>query len=374
MSLPDISHAAGSRVVTADGRSMIDLVSGFGAVFLGHCHPKIVARLQAQLGRVWACARYPHAPLAEAQQAIETLLPEGYAFGGMGSTGMEIAEFAMRIAARHTGRREFVGFASSMHGKSSLTAALGWHNAPVGSAQAHLLPFVGTASEEEILERLSALLGGGTIAAVFVEPIQGSNGGHEASIGFHERLIEACRAHGTLVVYDEILTGLHRTGSCFYADRLAQQPDLLLFAKAMGHGFPASALALRAPLQVTPDSLPGSTFSGNPLAAAAVAATLHEMALLDMPAQVARIERTVRAAFAERPELGVALRGRGALWVLEGGPGMRLAEAVAAIARSGVLVSSHGRCIRLLPAATIAQPELEDACARIAEACRAACA
>lgn len=364
---PEIVRGIGSRVTASDGRGFIDLMSGFGAVFLGHCRPAIVERLQQQADALWACARFDHPALAEAKKEVDAILPNGYGFGGLYSTGMEVAEFAMRIAARRTGRREFVGFASSMHGKSAATAALAWHNAPVGSSQMHLLPFVSSATEEEILGRLATLLGRQQVAAVFVEPIQGSNGGHEGSVAFYEQLIKTCHAHGSLCVFDEILTGLYRTGPCFHAETLASPPDVLLFAKSMGNGFPVSGIAVREHIGVPADALPGSTFSGNPLAAATVAATLCAMHSLDMPSLVAGIERTVYQRLSARPEL-FTLRGRGALWVLETPARVDMARAIEGIRDRGVLASSHGRCIRLLPAATIPGDELEEACRVIEQA------
>jgi acetylornithine/succinyldiaminopimelate/putrescine aminotransferase len=367
----EIVRGAGSRVTAADGREYIDLMSGFGAVFLGHCRPDIADALKRQADSLWACARFEHPASADAQRAVDALLPAGYRFGGLYSTGMEVAEFAMRVAARHTGRREFVGFASSMHGKSVATAALAWANAPVGSAQMHLLPFVSSATEDQIVEQLTRLLQGGRIAALFVEPIQGSNGGHEGSTAFYGRLVEACHAHGALCIFDEILTGLYRTGPCFHSDSLAARPDILLFAKSMGNGFPVSGIALREPLGIAADALPGSTFSGNPLAAATVAATLDAMASLNMAALVAGIDRSVQQRFASRSDL-FTLRGRGALWVLQASARVDMPTALEGIRAQGVLASSHGRCIRLLPAATIASEDLDHACQVIEQAAEAA--
>lgn len=341
---------------------------GFGAVFLGHAHPRVTSRLQAQASKVWLCGRCPTPPAAEADSRIRELLPAGFKPGGLYSTGMEAAEFAMRLAAHHSGRDEFAGFGRSMHGKSAMTAALCWDNAPIRPERVHILPFVDQASEDDVLTQLSPRLRSGRIAALFVEPIQGSNGGHEASIDFYRRVIALCRETGTYCVFDEILTGLYRTGSAFYVDRLAPRPDFLLFAKSMGNGFPVSSLAIPQDMAIVPHALPGSTFSGNPLAAAAVAATLEAMRELPMADRVAAIERTVRDALGGREADGLTLRGRGALWMLEAGPQIRIARTLAAIRDNGILVSSQGRYVRLLPAATIDLGMLRDACGKIVDA------
>ncbi len=183
------------------------------------------------------------------------------------------------------------------------------------------------------------------------EPIQGTNAAREASIPFYERALALCHEHGTLCVFDETLTGLYRTGTAFHADRMGAAPDILLFAKSMGNGFPVSALALAQHIEVRSQCLPGSTFSGNALALAAIEATLVTMAALPMAQHVAAIEATVRAALGGLHDAGAILRGRGALWCLEMRDALSFEQAHAAIADAGLLVTCADRCIRLLPAA-----------------------
>jgi acetylornithine/succinyldiaminopimelate/putrescine aminotransferase len=366
---PEISHAAGSLAWGTDGRCFTDLTIGFGAVFLGHGHPQVTLRLQNQLTRLWHSGGCPTPSATEAELRIHEFLPTGFKPGGLYSTGMEVAEFAMRLAAHHTGRPDFAGFAHSMHGKSAMTAALCWDNAPIRTDHAHILQFVDQIPESDVLDQLSRRLKTGRIAALFVEPIQGSNGGYEASTDFYRRVIEMCRESGTYCVFDEILTGLYRTGSAFYVDRLAIKPDFLLFGKSMANGFPVSSLAIPEDMVVVPQTRPGSTFSGNPLAAAAVTATLEVMRELPMADQVAGIEETVRDVLGGREADGFTLRGCGALWMLEIESQARIKRVQAAIWESGVLVSTQGRFIRILPASTIDLGGLREACGKIADAC-----
>lgn len=369
---PVLSRGNGSLVVTEDGRTLVDLSLGFGAAFLGHADPAVTRSLQEQAARLLSCGRSPTPLMARVDELVEPLLPPGLRPAGLYSTGMEVAEFAMRVAATHTGRQEFAGFARSMHGKSAMTAALCWANAPLRPGNLHMLPFVAEAGEDEILEALGRTLRTGRVAALLVEPIQGSNAAHEASAGFYARALDLCRETGTLCIFDETLTGLYRTGTPFYANRMPAPPDLLLFAKCLGNGFPVSALAVAEGIEVRPESLPGSTFSGNPLALAAVEATLTRMQSLQMPERVAAIESVVRSTLGHLGEAGVALRGRGALWCLEFADAGRHARARAALARAGLLVTGADRSIRLLPAATIEEPLLREACGKVAQACLAA--
>jgi 4-aminobutyrate aminotransferase-like enzyme len=211
-----LSGGSGSFVTTADGRKLLDLAMGFGSVFLGHAHPAVTASVQRQVAGLWNCSRIATPGQARIDALLSELLPRGMRPAGLYSTGMEAAEFAMRVAATHTGRDGFAGFARSMHGKSAMTASLCWPNAPIRPRTQHLLPFVAEASEPEILDGLVRLLRTQSVAALFIEPIQGSNGAHQASDDFYRKALAACREHGTLCVFDEILTGLYRSGTAFF--------------------------------------------------------------------------------------------------------------------------------------------------------------
>jgi len=363
------THGEGSILHTQDGRRIVDLATGFGAAFLGHAHPGVTARLQAQAGRLLASGRQPTEGESPVAALLAAVVPRGLRPAGVYSTGMEVTEFALRIAATHTARNEFAAFARSMHGKSAMTAALGWSNAPVRPGNVHVLPFVQDTREEAILERLAAVLAPGRVAALLVEPIQGSNAAHEASGDFYDRAMALCREHGALCIFDETLTGLHRTGATFYSDGLRERPDILLFAKCLGNGFPVSSIALRDAIDVRPAALPGSTFSGNPMALAAVEATLTAMAALPMEERVGAIEQVVRSHLGGMVRDGATLRGRGAFWCLEFADRARMERAAAAIRAAGILATSGDRFVRLLPAATIEPALLREACEKVARAC-----
>lgn len=367
--LPVLSHGKGSAVFTLDGTRLTDLMNGYGAVFMGHCDDTIAAAMKAQADRLWSCGRCPTEIFSAASKAVEALLPGDLELGGFYSTGMEAAEFAMRVAARHTGRREFVAFSRSMHGKSVATAALSWTNVAVGVNGIQALPYIDVVGEDEVLAGLSRHLQAHPVAAVFVEPIQGSNSGHAGSAHFHADLMALCRRHGALCVFDEILTGLYRTGPVFVAAELSTLPDIILFGKSMGNGFPVSAVALQANIVVTADCLPGSTFAANPLACAAVLATVRAMQASDLPSRVRAIESVVRHRFADLGVSGVTLRGRGALWLLELAPSSDLDAVARQVLGAGVLIGGAARSVRLLPGAMIDLAELDRACALIAKAC-----
>ena len=275
---------------------------------------------------------------------------------------MEAAEYALRIARVATGRTGAVGFERSMHGKSTATAYLCWNNRDgLDLPSFHRLPFVPVCPEGEILHRLEHLLDRREVSAVFVEPLQGSGGGHRASDFFYREVHRLCRERGTLLVFDEILTGFYRTGADFFFSAVGIMPDIVLIGKAMGNGFPISGVVVNRSISIRGEMLPGSTYAGNALASAAAVATLRQIKAMDLPRTVARIEEVISRSLAPVRASGAALRGQGAIWILELPPPLDIESIVVDIYRRGVCVGYTGRLIRLLPAATIEQAHLESA-------------
>jgi acetylornithine/succinyldiaminopimelate/putrescine aminotransferase len=371
---PRIVRAENDRLFDADGRAYVDLFSAHGAAWLGHRPPAVEARLREQLARVWVLGRLPTPVLDEAAERLSSLFPRTHATCALYSTGMEAAEFALRLARVATGRREVVGFASSMHGKSRATAALGWDD-PLGATlpDAHRLPFPSRTPEDGVLAALEERLATRRVAAVFVEPVQGSGGGHVASPEFLRAVARACAASGALLVFDEILTGLHRTGPRFCFDALGFVPDVVLVGKGLGSGFPVSAVVADVRHRIVPAMLPWSTFAGNPLAAAAVAATLEALPALDLPSRVRTIEAAIRDGLAPLAGTGVELRGRGALQVLDLPEAAPVEAIVTRVFERGVALGFTGRQIRILPAATIDPGRLAAAVAVVADEVAKAC-
>ena len=351
-----------------DGAEFIDLQTGFGAVILGHSNPNIVPHLSAQIDKIWTTGRLPSKVVESAQAALQEFLPAQLVPTMFSSSGLEAAEFALRIASVITGRSAFIGFARSMHGKSVATIELCWPSQFGTIPGFHCLPFLPEVEEQDVLANLEAVLSSEKVAGVFIEPLLGSSGGYSASPAFYQQAIALCERYGALSVFDEILTGYYRTGSRFCAEHLGVTPDILLSGKAVGNGFPVAINALHERYSLTPAMLPGSTFSNNPLAAAVVGATLREMERIDMPAKISSISDTIPGYFNDLAELGVVLRGKGALWILQ----LPFQQAGQLILEKcldrGVLVSASGEFLRILPAATIEPENLERACGIVKQA------
>ena len=353
-------------------KSYVDLHAGFGAVFMGHCHPGITRAVTRQLELLWTCGGAPTDVYQRACRALADALGSRFRAAGLYSTGMEANEFALRYARVITGKSGWAGFDGSMYGKSQATAALAWPSGTLPTpADCHRLPFPGPRSEERVLEQLRALLGGASVGAVLIEPILGSSGGAAASTAFYQAVARLAREHDALLVVDEILTGFHRTGTRFRFEALGLQPDVVVVGKACGNGFPVSAVMIDARRQVVPQMLPGSTFGGNPLACASVVATWAAMSEGDIGARVQAIADIITTHLGWLADSPLTLRGGGALWVIDGLAPGSVPALLESLYLQGCYLSGSGTQIRLLPASTIEIGNLTSACAAVSTSLRA---
>ena len=365
----DISNAENDLLITRDGRRLIDLFCGGGSVFLGHANASINQCLKDQLEKIWNTGMLKSPARTEACRQIKRFFPDHYALAGLYSTGMEVAEFAMRVARTVTGMKGVAGFERSMHGKSMATSYLGWENELISLPEFKRLPNIPLTPEDEVLDGLHSVLRCNPIGAVFIEPLLGTAGGHTASPRFYQQLSRFCSDYGALLVCDEILTGFYRTGTPFMFSEFGISPEIVLFGKAVGNGFPVSGIMLSEKYSVEPAMLPNSTFAGNPLAAAVVSGTLQVMQDMDMNRTISHIQDTITSNLKPVEDRGISLRGKGALWVLEFPPAIDTLGVAGAVLDEGVLVSPTRNMIRLLPPATIEDFHLLKACEIIREAC-----
>ena len=198
-----IVSAQNDVLVDEQGRRFVDLFAAHGATFLGHANPAIVAGVRQQLERVWITGGLDTPMALEARELVESFLPSSYRLALSYSTGMEAAEFALRLARGVTGRAGAIGFAGGMHGKSLATASLGWEDALRPAIDGfHRIAAPPDVSEDEALTRLDTQLRTAAPAAVFVEPVRASAGGHVATARFLGEVVRRCRAHGALSVVD----------------------------------------------------------------------------------------------------------------------------------------------------------------------------
>ena len=371
-----VTRAAGSTVWDASGGAYLDLLAGMGVANVGHTHPEVVAAVRAQAERYLHVLVYGELalePQVRLAARLAQLLPAPLDVVYFCSTGAEAIEGALKTARKLTGRPRFVAFEGGFHGDTFGALSVGGNPLyrrpfePLLPEVTHL-PFGDTAALRAIDERT---------AAVVVEPIQAEGGVRIPADDFLPALRRRCDDVGALLILDEVVTGLGRTGRFLAAEHWGVVPDLLVLAKALGGGLPLGAFVgsrtVMATLSDDPPLAHVTTFGGHPLSCAA---------------GLAALELTVRDRLAERAAmlggsllLGLGtLVGRGGLAAVRG-RGMLLGlelESAAACARFVRQAQARGlilnwtlhrdTVVRLAPPLVLSDAEAERALADIAAA------
>lgn len=385
----DAVRGNGAWLETADGRRFLDLAAGIATCNLGHSHPAVIAAVLDQMGRVihlgGVCG---HEPMYRLADRLAEITPTGIRRFLFSTTGSEANEAAMRLARAATRKPGIVCFRGSFHGRTqgalSATTSRAAFRMGLGSGGAHVAPFPRPddlqVSEAEAahhaLRELDQLhrhqLSPEETACYMLEPVQGQGGCHPAGPTFLQGLRERADAHGILLVFDEIQTGMGRTGEWFAAQTYGVEPDVITMAKAIGGGFPLSAVGARAELMdaMRPGDH-GSTFGGNPVSCAAALAGIDAMEAEDLPAHArvlgARALDRLRALTPSYPHISV--RGLGlmiGIEVLDPADRSALPDLAARIEMGvrdeGVLMIRSGpeaNVLRFLPPLVITDDELE---------------
>lgn len=362
-----VAKAEGSWVEDVEGRRYLDLLAGYSALNFGHGHPVLLDAAHRQLDRVTLTSRAFHndrlAAFAESLAALTGLdmtLPM--------NTGAEAVESALKIARKWAydvkgvapGRAEIIVAAGNFHGRT--TTIVSFSDDPV--ARTGFEPFTPgfTTVPYNDLSAIEAAIGENT-AAVLIEPIQGEAGVLIPDDGYLAGLRELTRRTGTLFIADEIQSGLGRTGTTLAVDHEGVLPDLLLLGKALGGGIvPVSAVVGRADvMRVLGPGTHGSTFGGNPLAAALGSAVIGLLETGEYQLRAQRLGRILSARLAALVGHGVVdFRARG-LWAgvdidPRVGTGREVSERLLA---AGVLVKdTHGSTIRIAPPLCIEEEDL----------------
>ncbi len=269
-----IISGEGCRVRDTEGRSYLDLGAGIAVVGLGHRHPGVTAAAHAQLDRLWHASNlYWTEPMLH----LAHLLAERT--GGMRAffcnSGAEANEAALKVARKATGRTRLIALDGGFHGRTMGALSLtGQPSKWVGFGP--LLPGVSFVAPNDIEALEQAVGSGSDLAAVVLEPVLGEGGVLPLDASFVRAASELTRETGALLVADEVQTGVGRTGSFLACEQLGLEPDLVTLAKGLGNGLPIGALLVgeRVGDAIGPGDH-GSTFGGNPVAAAAACAVVE---------------------------------------------------------------------------------------------------
>ncbi|GAA1490339.1 acetylornithine transaminase [Brachybacterium sacelli] len=357
-----LARGAGVRVWDTDGTEYLDLLGGIAVNALGHAHPAILSALTKQAETLGHVSNFfATAPQIELAEKLLTLAGAPAGSGVFfANSGSEANEAAFKIA-RRTGRPRILALSNSFHGRTMGALAL-------TSKEAYRAPFEPLPGGVEFLEAgderaLAEALAPGDVAAVFAEPIQGEAGVRPLGGEYLRALRRLTRDHGTLLVLDEVQTGMGRTGHWFAHQAIeGLQPDVMTLAKGLGGGFPVGAvLSFGADVHdLLQPGQHGTTFGGNPLAAAAglaVIGTLLEEGLLEHVRTVgAQVSADVLAL--EHP-LITEVRGDGLLLGI--GLAQPIAKQVAAEALEAgfILNAPDESTLRLAPPLIITSADLD---------------
>ena len=284
-------RGAGSRFWDQQGREYVDFAGGIAVNVLGHCHPKLVATLTEQAHKLWHLSNVMtnEPALRLAQKLCAATFAERVFFC---NSGAEANEAALKLARRHAQtkvgphKNEIISFVNAFHGRTLFTVSVGGQEKytrgfePLPGGITHL-PFNDVGALEAAISDKTC--------AVILEPIQGEGGILPIDPAFARAARALCDRHGALLIFDEIQTGVGRTGTLYAYQGLGVTPDILTSAKGIGGGFPLGAMLTTAAIA---ESLPfgshGSTYGGNPLACAVGEAVID---LVNDPALLAGVKR-----------------------------------------------------------------------------------
>jgi beta-alanine--pyruvate transaminase len=388
-----VTGGQGAYFILSDGRRLYDCLSGLWCTPLGHGRPEIVAAVRAQVGELDFAPTFQvgHPKVFELAARIARWAPTGLNRVFFTNSGSEAVDSALKIALAYhhargdAGRVRIIGRERAYHGVGIGGISAGGIAANRRVFGALSAPFVDHlphtydpahmrfsrgqpvwgAHLADTLERLVALHDASTIAAVIVEPMQGSTGVIVPPVGYLERLREICTRYGILLIFDEVITGFGRLGAPFAAQRVGVTPDIVVFAKAVTNGVvPLGGMIARQDIyealmrgpEQTIELFHGYTYSGHPLACAAGLATLDVLEKEDLIGRAARLAPVLEDAvhsLREEPHVGdirnfglaaaVELRPR------EGQPGARGREAFARGVEAGLLLRFTADTIAVAP-------------------------
>jgi acetylornithine/N-succinyldiaminopimelate aminotransferase len=313
-----VERGRGSWVWTSEGEKYLDLYGGHAVCGTGHSHPHVVKAIQQQAEKVLFYSNLVYSELrAQVSEKLVSIAPSNLTKTFFCNSGTEANENAMRIARMSTGREKVVSFSGSFHGRTAdaISATFLGKYREIGRPN---VPFHEMAEFGDI-ESVRNLADDQT-AAIIIEPIQSMAGVREAPPEFFRELRALCDELGTILIFDEVQTGVGRTGNWFFAGSgLAGgvEPDIISLAKSLGSGVPVGACLVNDQVasHIKENDL-GTTFGGGMLAMSAVLATLEAIEQDAMMTNAEEIEAYIRKRLMDAPNVA-AIRGKGCLLGIE---------------------------------------------------------
>jgi 4-aminobutyrate aminotransferase-like enzyme len=394
-----IAAGRGSTLIDNDDNEYLDFFAGVAVASLGHSHPRFVTALQAQLERS-VVGSFTSEPRLRLLRLLAEIAPGKLRRTQLYSGGSEAVEAAIRLAKAYTKKFEVVGFWGGFHGKTGGVIGLigdewkqQWGPLPGGT---HLVPYAdcyrcplklsypscGMACVEFARQQLKVTTAG-AIAAIIVEPMQGTAGNVIPPPEFLPAIRELAREHDALLIADEMITGFGRTGRMFGCEHTGTEPDVMTIGKGFGGGFPVTGLIstdeITAAMPFAKPSASSSSYGGNPLAATAALATVEtivEDELADNAARVGAVLLRGLQELQEKYEFIGDVRGRGLLIGMDLVENRATKEPLAkatteaiflAALRRGLLLMGYFSRVRINPPLVLTESEARDGVAILDE-------
>jgi len=393
-----IESGSGSELLDVDGNRFLDFVAGISVAALGYSHPRYLAEFAAQLAKIHIGSFTTEARL-KALTLLSEMLPKELSKVQLFSGGSEAVESALRLARAYTGKFEVLSFWGGFHGKTSgALAQMGSdfkHGLGPMPPGAHLTPYADCARCPFKLQHPSCGLlcvefareklkkeTTGKLAAILVEPMQGTAGNLVPPPDFLRAVQEVARENDALLIADEMITGFARTGRRFGSEHSGIQPDIMTLGKGMAGGYPATAVATRAEIaSAEPWSKPSfssSSYGGNPLAAAAIASSIgiiRDEGLVERAAKLGSRLKVGLSALAERHASMANVRGEGLFLGFDlVKPGTRepwtsaeCRQLFDATLRRGLVTMAYAPRVRINPPLVLTEAEADEALALLDE-------
>ena len=276
-----VRRAKGAMIEDMDGNRFLDFTAGIAVTNVGHSHPRVVAAIRRQSRRLihMSGTDFYYVPQVRLAERLAALAPGNEPKRVFfTNSGAEAIEAALKLARRHTGRNRALAFVNAFHGRTYGAMSLSGSKPMQRRGFSPLVPDIHHARYGD-LESVRALLRticpADELAAIFVEPIQGEGGYIVPPPEFLPGLRELCDEHGVLLVFDEVQSGMGRTGKMFASEHWGVAGDIVCLAKGIANGLPLGAIVARASVMDWPSGSHASTFGGNPVACAASLATVQ---------------------------------------------------------------------------------------------------
>jgi len=390
-------QSRGANVMDVDGNIYVDITGAFFVTSAGHSNPRIAQAIRQQSEKLLHSmgSVNPNVPRVKLAEKLAEITPGRLAVSHIANTGGEAVDLALKTARLHTGRHMVVSFHGGFHGKTFASLAVTAKNyfrqpwQPLLTGATHIpyaycyrCPFglCYPACDIQCAKYLEHILsnpssGVADVAAVIAEPVQGAGGVVVPPPEFLKRIADTCHSSGVLFIADEIITGFGRTGLLFGCEHSGVVPDIMTLGKGMASGFPISAMiTTREIVADWKSEQHTSTFVGHPVGCAAALASIKEIEKKNLAKRARRLGNYLRQALErlkERHPLVGDVRGLGLMATLELVKDRETKEPAAketarvgeAALRRGLMATlrggRYGNCVRIAPALTITQEQLE---------------